>query len=207
MRTDSEYYAPIKHFPDIVQRRRPRPADGRSTRRRSTRRLLPAYRRLRDFVRDEYLPQDAHERRVDGAARRRGLVRVLVQEHTTTDDDARRDPRARAQRGRAHPRRDGRGAAAGRLQGRPARRSSTYLRDRPAVLLHAAARTCCTATASSRQRIDAALPQAVLGLPEGGLRGARGRAVPRASRRRAATTSRPRPTARGPASSTSTRST
>ena len=80
---DSQYYAPIKQFPatfagtdrDRLTAEYTRTLDGT---------LLPAYRRLRDFVRDEYLPQArtsvAWTALPDGQA----WYAYFVQEHTTT---------------------------------------------------------------------------------------------------------------------------
>ncbi len=81
---DSQYYAPIKQFPatfsaadrDRLAAEYTRTLDGT---------LLPAYRRLRDFVRDEYLPQTrtsvAWTALPDGEA----WYAYYVQEHTTTN--------------------------------------------------------------------------------------------------------------------------
>ncbi len=81
---DSQYYAPIKQLPvtfSAVDRDRlaaeyTRTLEGT---------LLPAYRRLRDFVRDEYLPQArtsvAWTALPDGEA----WYAYYVQEHTTTN--------------------------------------------------------------------------------------------------------------------------
>ena len=80
---DSQYYAPIKQFPatfsaadrDRLTAEYTRMLDGT---------LLPAYQRLRDFVRDEYLPQTrtsvAWTALPDGQA----WYAYFVQEHTTT---------------------------------------------------------------------------------------------------------------------------
>jgi uncharacterized protein (DUF885 family) len=81
---DSQYFAPLKQFPDAV---------GAADRQRLTSeytqalegKVLPAYRRLRDFVRDEYLPgaraSVAWTALPDGQA----WYAFYVQEHTTTD--------------------------------------------------------------------------------------------------------------------------
>ena len=72
---------------------------------------------------DDLPPEDARDDRPLGAARRRGLVRV---QRPAVDDhgpDAAADPRDRPGRGEAHPRRDGRGDRADRLQGRRSRSS------------------------------------------------------------------------------------
>jgi uncharacterized protein (DUF885 family) len=81
---DSQYYAPLKQFPaafatadrDRLTAEYTRTLDGT---------LLPAYRRLRDFVRDEYLPQArtsvAWTALPDGEA----WYAYYVQEHTTTN--------------------------------------------------------------------------------------------------------------------------
>ena len=81
---DSQYFAPVKQFPvtfsaadrDRLAAEYTRTLDGT---------LLPAYRRLRDFVRDEYLPQArtsvAWTALPDGEA----WYAYYVQEHTTTN--------------------------------------------------------------------------------------------------------------------------
>ncbi len=80
---DSQYYAPIRQFPatfsaadrDRLTAEYTRALDGT---------LLPAYQRLRDFVRDEYLPRTrtsvAWTALPDGQA----WYAYFVQEHTTT---------------------------------------------------------------------------------------------------------------------------
>jgi uncharacterized protein (DUF885 family) len=80
---DSQYYAPIHSFPASFSA-----ADRERLTAEYTRvlegTLLPAYRRLRDFVRDEYLPQSrssvAWTALPDGPA----WYAYYVQEHTTT---------------------------------------------------------------------------------------------------------------------------
>jgi uncharacterized protein (DUF885 family) len=81
---DSQYYAPVRTFPatfsaadrDRLTAEYTRTLDGT---------LLPAYKRLRDFVRDEYLPQTrasvAWTALPDGQA----WYAYFVQEHTTTN--------------------------------------------------------------------------------------------------------------------------
>jgi uncharacterized protein (DUF885 family) len=81
---DSPFYEPVRKFPETI------PADERG---RLTAayvaaietEVVPAYRRMRDFVRDEYLPKTrtsvAWTALPDGAA----WYRFYVQEHTTTD--------------------------------------------------------------------------------------------------------------------------
>jgi uncharacterized protein (DUF885 family) len=81
---DSTFYAPVRTFPEAVS-----PADRERLTRAYTRAIeddvVPAYRRLRDFVRDEYLPKTrstvAWSALPDGAA----WYAHYVQEHTTTD--------------------------------------------------------------------------------------------------------------------------
>ncbi|MGB7905378.1 MAG: DUF885 domain-containing protein, partial [Steroidobacteraceae bacterium] len=80
---DSQYYAPIGRFPatfPVADRERLTAAYARTL----DGTLLPAYRRLRDFVRDEYLPQTrssvAWTALPDGPA----WYAFYVQEHTTT---------------------------------------------------------------------------------------------------------------------------
>ena len=167
--------------------------------------VVPAYRRLRDFVRDEYLPKTAIHGGLERAAGRRGVVRVLRPGAHHHDHDARGDPPARPERGGAHPRRDGQGAADGRLQGRPAGVLHAP-RDRPAVLLHRTATTCCRAIASSSCASTRRCRSCSRCSRRPTTRCARSRRSAR-SRRRARPTRARRPTARGPASSTSTRST
>ncbi len=80
---DSQYYAPVKNFPAAFTAMDRERLTGEYTRMLETE-LLPAYRRLRDFVRDEYLPQTrasvAWTALPDGAA----WYQFYVQEHTTT---------------------------------------------------------------------------------------------------------------------------
>ena len=78
----SPYYAPVLNFPDEVpeaERARLRQAYLETVRDR----IFPAYRRLRDFLRDEYLPR---ARDGVGLVHMRGgeiLYRRLIQENTT----------------------------------------------------------------------------------------------------------------------------
>jgi len=78
----SPYYAPVLNFPDEVpeaERARLRQAYLATVRDN----IFPAYRRLRDFLRDEYLP---HAREGVGLVHMRGgdiLYRRLIQENTT----------------------------------------------------------------------------------------------------------------------------
>ena len=80
---DSQYYAPVRNFPEAVD-----PADrarlAAAYAQMLDTKLLPAYRRLRDFVRDEYLPRArasvAWTALPDGQA----WYGYYVQEHTTT---------------------------------------------------------------------------------------------------------------------------
>ena len=80
---ESQYFAPLKRFPEsIVQTDRDRLTAAYTQALEA--RLLPAYRRLRDFVRDEYLPRTratvAWTALPDGEA----WYAFHVQEHTTT---------------------------------------------------------------------------------------------------------------------------
>ena len=163
---DSQYYAPIRQFPatfsaadrDRLTAEYTRTLDGT---------LLPAYQAPARFRARRIPAADAHQRCVDGAARRTGVVRLLRAGTHDDEHDARRDPRAGSQRGEAHPRRDGPGPAAGRVQGR----SGGVLhvpRNRSAVLLHARlgpARRVPHAQDTHRRRAAAA----VLGVSEGRL--------------------------------------
>ncbi len=80
---DSQYYAPVKDFPEAVTDADRERLTGEYTRMLETK-LLPAYLRLRDFVRDEYLPRArtsvAWTALPDGQA----WYAYHVQEHTTT---------------------------------------------------------------------------------------------------------------------------
>jgi uncharacterized protein (DUF885 family) len=80
---ESQYFAPLKRFPEsIAQTDRDRLTAAYTQALEA--RLLPAYRRLRDFVRDEYLPRTratvAWTALPDGEA----WYAFHVQEHTTT---------------------------------------------------------------------------------------------------------------------------
>ncbi len=80
---DSQYYAPIRQFPagfSAADRERltaeyTRMLDGK---------LLPAYKRLRDFVRDEYLPQSRSSVAWTALPDGQAWYAYYVQEHTTT---------------------------------------------------------------------------------------------------------------------------
>jgi uncharacterized protein (DUF885 family) len=81
---DSQYFAPVRHFAATIpaaERERLTSAYARTI----GDSVLPAYRRLRDFVRDEYLPKTrstvAWTALPDGAA----WYAFKVQEHTTTN--------------------------------------------------------------------------------------------------------------------------
>ena len=81
---DSQYYAPIGKFPasfSAADRERltaeyTRTLDGT---------LLPAYKRLRDFVRDEYLPQSRSSVAWTALPDGQAWYAYYVQEHTTTN--------------------------------------------------------------------------------------------------------------------------
>jgi uncharacterized protein (DUF885 family) len=80
---DSDYFAPVRSFPDGIpaaERERLAAAYGAKIRDE----IVPAYRRLRDFLRDEYLPRArtsvAWTALPDGEA----WYAFFVQEHTTT---------------------------------------------------------------------------------------------------------------------------
>jgi uncharacterized protein (DUF885 family) len=80
---DSQYFAPIRNFPadfSAADRERltaeyTRMLDGK---------LLPAYKRLRDFVRDEYLPQSRSSVAWTALPGGQAWYAYYVQEHTTT---------------------------------------------------------------------------------------------------------------------------
>jgi uncharacterized protein (DUF885 family) len=81
---DSQYYAPVKQFPEsFTAQDRERLAAAYRTKLDGS--LIPAYRRLRDYVRDEYLPRTratvAWTALPDGEA----WYQFYVQEHTTTN--------------------------------------------------------------------------------------------------------------------------
>jgi uncharacterized protein (DUF885 family) len=80
---DSDYFAPVRSFPDgLPAADRERLTAAYAAKIRDE--IVPAYRRLRDFVRDEYLPRArtsvAWTALPDGAA----WYAFFVQEHTTT---------------------------------------------------------------------------------------------------------------------------
>ena len=80
---DSQYYAPVRNFPDSIDHSEHARLAAAYAQMLDTK-LLPAYRRLRDFVRDEYLPRTrasvAWTALPDGQA----WYGYYVQEHTTT---------------------------------------------------------------------------------------------------------------------------
>ncbi len=81
---DSQYFAPIRNFPaDFSAADRERLTAEYTRMLDST--LLPAYRRLRDFVRDEYLPQSRSSVAWTALPDGQAWYAYYVQEHTTTD--------------------------------------------------------------------------------------------------------------------------
>jgi uncharacterized protein (DUF885 family) len=80
---DSQYYDPVENFPAAIPQADRERLTAEYTQALDTK-VLPAYRRLRDFVRDEYLPKTrssvAWTALPDGAA----WYAYYVQEHTTT---------------------------------------------------------------------------------------------------------------------------
>jgi uncharacterized protein (DUF885 family) len=81
---DSQYYAPIRKFPaDFSAADRERLTADYSRTLDGT--LLPAYRRLRDFVRDEYLPQSRSSVSWTALPDGQAWYAYSVQEHTTTN--------------------------------------------------------------------------------------------------------------------------
>jgi len=80
---DSQYYAPIRQFPAGFSA-----ADRERLTAEYTRmlddKLLPAYKRLRDFVRDEYLPQSRNSVAWTALPDGQAWYAYYVQEHTTT---------------------------------------------------------------------------------------------------------------------------
>ena len=81
---DSQYYTPVTQFPEGFSA-----ADRSRLTTEYTQALdakvLPAYRRLRDFVRDEYLPQTRQSVAWTALPDGRAWYAYFVQEHTTTD--------------------------------------------------------------------------------------------------------------------------
>jgi uncharacterized protein (DUF885 family) len=79
----SVYFGPVKNFPESFS-----PADRARLTAEFTRRidasLLPAYRRLRDFVRDEYLPKSRSTVAWTALPNGPAWYSYFVQEHTTT---------------------------------------------------------------------------------------------------------------------------
>jgi uncharacterized protein (DUF885 family) len=80
---DSQYYSPVRKFPDtipVAERERLTQAYAREI----ADKVIPAHRRLRDFIRDEYLPKTrssvAWTALPDGEA----WYAFMVEEHTTT---------------------------------------------------------------------------------------------------------------------------
>ncbi len=80
---DSQYYAPIQRMPESFSA-----ADRERLTAEYTRmldgKLLPAYRRLRDFVRDDYLPQSRSSVAWTALPDGQAWYDYYVQEHTTT---------------------------------------------------------------------------------------------------------------------------
>ena len=144
--------------------------------------VVPTYRRLHDFMRDEYLPKCRTTVGLDVLPDGAAWYAYNVRRITTTDYTPRADPRHRPVRSRAHPRRDPRRHAAGRVQGRRQGVLGVHAGG-PAVLLYRprrADRGLRGHQAAGRPGPAAALRAAALG----GLRSAGGRAVPREERRR-----------------------
>jgi uncharacterized protein (DUF885 family) len=81
---DSQYFAPIRNFPaDFAAADRDRLTAEYTRVLDAT--LLPAYRRLRDFVRDEYLPQSRSSVAWTALPDGQAWYAYYVQEHTTTN--------------------------------------------------------------------------------------------------------------------------
>ncbi len=166
-----------EEVPRRYRRGRSRAAHPRVHRRDSRRggACVPAAARLRA----RRVPaEDSLDGGVECVAGRRGVVRVQRPGAHDDDDDRRGDPPTRPERGGAHPRRDGQGAAGGRLQGRPAGVLHAP-RDGSAVLLHRRRRPAARLSRPQAAHRRCAA-EAVLGVPEGRLRSAPGRSVPRA---------------------------
>jgi uncharacterized protein (DUF885 family) len=81
---DSQYFVPIRNFPaDFSAADRERLTAEYTRMLDAT--LLPAYRRLRDFVRDEYLPQSRSSVAWTALPDGQAWYAYYVQEHTTTN--------------------------------------------------------------------------------------------------------------------------
>ena len=157
---------------------------------------MPAYRRLRDFMRDEYLPSAratvAWTALPDGEAWYAFYV-AGAHDHDMTPE---RDPRSSAcARSRASSARWTRCGVQVGFQG-DLQAFFKYLRDRSARSTSRAAQTCVAGYAGSRQRIDAALPKLFSVFPKADYevreveafraKSAGGRLLPAAVRRRLA---------------------
>lgn len=84
---DSLFYRPVAEFPDAVpeaERARLRAAYEAAI----AGELIPAYARLRDFIRDEYLPASRDTVGLYALPDGRAWYQYLVREHTTTDMSA-----------------------------------------------------------------------------------------------------------------------
>ena len=78
--------------------------------------VVPAFEKLRAFFVEHVSPRVPRRASARGTSRTaRALYAYHARSHTTTKPHARPDPRHRAPRGRAHPRRDGGGEGARRL--------------------------------------------------------------------------------------------
>ena len=113
---DSPFYGPVAKFPDTVpvaDRERLTAAykaaiDGK---------VMPAYRRVRDYVRDDYLPKARTTTAWTALPDGKAWYAFLVKQPHHDRHDAGADPPGRPRRGRAHPRRDGWRAAESRFRG------------------------------------------------------------------------------------------
>lgn len=84
---DSLFYRPVAEFPDAVpeaERARLRAAYEAAI----AGELIPAYARLRDFIRDEYLPASRDTVGLYALPEGKAWYQYLVREHTTTDMNA-----------------------------------------------------------------------------------------------------------------------
>jgi uncharacterized protein (DUF885 family) len=80
----SQYYAPLRQFPASIDEAERGRLTAEYTRALDER-LLPAYRRLRDFVRDEYLPRTRESVAWTALPDGEAWYGLYVQEHTTTE--------------------------------------------------------------------------------------------------------------------------
>ena len=164
--------------------------------------IVAVYTRMRDFLKNEYLPAARDSVGLSAMPGGAELYAYMVESQTTTRHDARGNPRARPLRGGAHQGRDGKGPPAGRVRRRPAcvlrisaHRSASSSRPRRRICTNAMSRSCSACRRRSRATFRWCRRRR--------WKSAR---CPTTSKRtrRAVTTTPARPTVRGPASSITT---